>query len=155
MSQSENWKCAEYWKCLMHSAFCTRCFRIHKYMCESRKDDFKASVNARLFMIGNNQSMGTLLGWWRHWRHQYTYVPHFWLMTKSKGRYVDWWCQERHRSSTALINWLLPIMRKLYKCVTALINWLLPIMRKLYKCVTALINWLLPIMRKLYKCVFF
>ena len=35
-------------------------------------------------------------------------------MTESKGMYVDWWRQGRHRPSRALIDWLLPIMRKVY-----------------------------------------
>ena len=65
-------------------------------------------------MIGNNQSMMAVLGWWRAWRHQSTYVPSLWLMTESEAKYVDWWRQTHHRPSTALIDWLLPIKRKVY-----------------------------------------
>ena len=36
------------------------------------------------------------------------------IKTKSEGKAVDWWRHERYRSSTALVDWLLLIMRKVY-----------------------------------------
>ena len=42
--------------------------------------------------------------------------PHFrfWLRTESEGKSVDWWCHGRYCPSTALIDWSLPIIRKVY-----------------------------------------
>ena len=40
--------------------------------------------------------------------------PCFWSSIKieSEGTYVDWWHQGRYQPSKALVNWSLPIMRK-------------------------------------------
>ena len=42
----------------------------------------------------------------------------FWLMTTSEGTYIHWWRQRRHRPSTALVDQLLPTMRKVYLIVS-------------------------------------
>ena len=42
-------------------------------------------------------------------------MPSLSVINQSRKRGdVDWWRQERHRPGTALIDWLLPIMRKVY-----------------------------------------
>ena len=72
-------------------------------------------------MIGKNQSMRTIMGRWRHWRHQSNrkrghICCHFVAFTGYMWPrfWVDWWRQGCHRPSTAIIDRLLPIMRKVY-----------------------------------------